>query len=94
MSDNKDIKDLIPENALERQLYYIEKCKEYVKKVSEELGRPLKCCVNTFGCRSVSVNKTMQPSIYAGSLISKKRVLYIFIQYTLNFFTQNYVLSH
>ena len=32
MSDNKDIKDLIPENALERQLYYIEKCKEYVKK--------------------------------------------------------------
>ena len=51
MSDNKDIKDLIPENALERQLYYIEKCKEYVKKVSEELGRPLKCCVNTFGCQ-------------------------------------------
>lgn len=51
MDNNKDIKELIPENSLERQLYYIEKCKEHVKKISDEIGRPLTCCVNTFGCQ-------------------------------------------
>ena len=51
MDKNKDIKELIPENSLERQLYYIEKGKEHVKKISDEIGRPLTCCVNTFGCQ-------------------------------------------
>lgn len=51
MDNNKDIKELIPENSLERQLYYIEKCKKHVKKMSEELGRPLTCCTQTFGCQ-------------------------------------------
>ena len=48
---NVDIKDIIPENELERQLYFIEKCKEYVNNLSKELGRPLKCCTQTFGCQ-------------------------------------------
>ncbi len=51
MDNNKDIKEIIPENSLERQLYYIEKCKEHVKKISDEIGRSLTCCVNTFGCQ-------------------------------------------
>ena len=51
MDNNKDIKELIPENSLERQLYYIEKCKKHVKQMSEELGRPLTCCTQTFGCQ-------------------------------------------
>ena len=49
--NNIDIKEAIPENALERQLYYIEKCKKHVKQMSEELGRPLTCCTQTFGCQ-------------------------------------------
>ena len=51
MDNNKDIKEIIPENSLERQLYYIEKCKKHVKQMSEELGRPLTCCTQTFGCQ-------------------------------------------
>ena len=51
MDNSKDIKEIIPENSLERQLYYIEKCKEHVKKISDEIGRSLTCCVNTFGCQ-------------------------------------------
>ncbi len=35
----------------ERQLYYIEKCREHVNEVSEKLGRKLTCCTQTFGCQ-------------------------------------------
>lgn len=48
---NIDIKDVIPEDALERQLYFIEKCKTYVNELTEKLGRPLTCCTQTFGCQ-------------------------------------------
>ena len=41
----------IPEDDTRRQYYYIEKAKEYVRKESEEIGRPLTFCVNTFGCQ-------------------------------------------
>jgi len=37
--------------ALEEQLYYIEECKKYISKISEEIGRPLYACVHTFGCQ-------------------------------------------
>lgn len=46
-----NIKDVIPENELDRQLYFIEKCKEYVNNLSKELGRQLTCCTQTFGCQ-------------------------------------------
>ena len=49
--ENVNIKDVIPENELERQLYFIEKCKEYVNNLSKELGRQLTCCTQTFGCQ-------------------------------------------
>ena len=38
-------------NETRRQHEYIEKAKGYVKKLSEELGRPLSFCVTTFGCQ-------------------------------------------
>lgn len=41
----------IPENEPERQYYFIKKCQEYTKKLSEKLGRPLTACVTTFGCQ-------------------------------------------
>ena len=49
--NNIDIKEAIPENALERQLYYIQKCKEHLDELKKELGRPLFCCTQTFGCQ-------------------------------------------
>ena len=39
------------QNETERQYEFMEKAKEYVKKQSEELGRPLTYCVTTFGCQ-------------------------------------------
>ena len=41
----------IPITEPERQYYYIEKARAYVKKASEEAGRPLTFCVTTFGCQ-------------------------------------------
>ena len=35
----------------ERQLLFIEKAKEYVKKLEESLGHKPTCCVTTFGCQ-------------------------------------------
>lgn len=34
-----------------RQYYYIKKCREYVKKEADKLGRPLQACIITFGCQ-------------------------------------------
>lgn len=48
---NISINNAIPENALERQLYFIEKCKEHVAQLKKELNRPLLCCTQTFGCQ-------------------------------------------
>lgn len=56
----KDIKDLIekadltleaPVTEPERQYYYIKKARTYVKRIAEEIGRPLTFCVTTFGCQ-------------------------------------------
>ena len=41
----------IPSTEPERQYYYIEQAKKYVKKASESAGRPLTFCVTTFGCQ-------------------------------------------
>ncbi len=35
----------------ERQYYYIALCRELVRREAERLGRPLTCCVTTFGCQ-------------------------------------------
>ena len=36
---------------MDRQLMYINMCREKVNQLSNELKRPLKCCVQTFGCQ-------------------------------------------
>lgn len=60
MSYNDDIERMIeaqditlqpPETEPERQYYFIKKCREIVKKKSEELGRPLYACTVTMGCQ-------------------------------------------
>ena len=38
-------------SQLDRQLKYINMCREKVNQLSNELKRPLKCCVQTFGCQ-------------------------------------------
>lgn len=39
------------QNETERQFVFIEKAKEYVQKMSQELNRIPTCCVTTFGCQ-------------------------------------------
>lgn len=60
MGYNDDIKMLIdaqdltlppPEREPQRQYYYIKKCREIIKKKSEELGRPLYACTVSMGCQ-------------------------------------------
>ena len=48
---NISINNAIPENALERQLYFIEKCKEHVAQLKKELNRPLLCCTQPDECK-------------------------------------------
>lgn len=54
---DRDIKMLregsenIPVSEPERQYYFIEKAKQYVKAKEEELGRPLTANITTFGCQ-------------------------------------------
>lgn len=43
----------IPVMEPQRQFYFMELAKQYVAKLSEEKGRPLTFCVNTFGCPTV-----------------------------------------
>ena len=34
-----------------RQYFFIEECRKLVQIISQEKGRPLTCCINTFGCQ-------------------------------------------
>ena len=40
-----------PEEEPQRQYYFIKKCREIVKRKSEELGHPLYACTVTMGCQ-------------------------------------------
>lgn len=46
-----DINLEAPSSDPQRQYYFMAKCRQYVKAESERLGRPLFCCVTTFGCQ-------------------------------------------
>lgn len=43
--------DAVPVTEPQRQFYYMEKAKAYVKALEAELGRKPAFCVNTFGCQ-------------------------------------------
>ena len=49
--DRQDLTLPPPEYEPQRQYYYIKKCREIVKKKSEELGRPLYACSVCMGCQ-------------------------------------------
>jgi tRNA-2-methylthio-N6-dimethylallyladenosine synthase len=49
--DDIDITGEAPIEEPERQYYFMAKCRELVRKKSEELGRPLYAVTNTFGCQ-------------------------------------------
>ncbi len=51
MKTDINLSDVAPVTEPERQYYFIEKAKKYIKEESEELGRPLTFCVTTFGCQ-------------------------------------------
>lgn len=51
--DDIDITQTLPTHEPERQYYYMAKARQYVKKKSEELGRPLTLFLKTFGCPTV-----------------------------------------
>jgi len=54
-----NLSDPAPHKEPERQYYFIEKAKEYVRKEAEEAGRPMTFCVTTFGCQMRSVTKNL-----------------------------------
>lgn len=43
----------IPEKEPQRQQYFMAHAKEQLHILEENLGRPLTCCINTFGCPTV-----------------------------------------
>lgn len=60
MEHNDDIEKIIdaqdltlppPEREPQRQYYFIKKCREFIKRKSEESGRRLTASVVTFGCQ-------------------------------------------
>ena len=46
-----------PNYEVARQYYFMGKCREYFKALSEKLGRPLFCATITFGCPMVCVTQ-------------------------------------
>ena len=53
-----DITKEPPTEEPARQYYFIKKCREIVKKKSDEIGRPLTACSVTFGCQMNAEPKT------------------------------------
>ena len=51
MIESQDLTLPPPEREPQRQYYFIKKCREIVKKKSEELGRPLYACSVCMGCQ-------------------------------------------
>ena len=51
MSPDISLSKEAPFTEPERQYYYIEKARRYVKEQSEKIGHPLSFCVTTFGCQ-------------------------------------------
>lgn len=51
MSPDISLSKEAPVTEPERQYYYIEKARRYVKEQAEKIGHPLSFCVTTFGCQ-------------------------------------------
>jgi len=53
MIEQQDITKDPPTEEPFRQYYFIKKMRDYVKRMSAELGRPLTACTKTFGCQMI-----------------------------------------
>ena len=51
MKPDISLSEQIPVTEPERQYYYIEKAKEYVKNLEAQIGHQPTFCVVTFGCQ-------------------------------------------
>ena len=51
MKPDISLSEQIPVTEPERQYYYIEKAKEYVKNLETQIGHQPTFCVVTFGCQ-------------------------------------------
>ena len=49
--DSIDINGPEPSKEPERQYYFMAQMKRIVRNKTSEMGRPLKACINTFGCQ-------------------------------------------
>lgn len=59
---NIDLTMTPPSHEPERQFWYMAKAREYVKKKTEEIGRPLTVFVKTFGCQMPPKTTNVQPA--------------------------------
>ena len=57
--ENVKLVENAPLEEPDRQYYFMEKAKEYVAKLSEELGRPLVAVIQTFGCQMVLATQNL-----------------------------------
>lgn len=51
IKDEFAIPDAVPEQEPERQQYFMKKARCQLAAFEKQLGRPLTCCINTFGCQ-------------------------------------------
>ena len=58
----------IPEKEPQRQQYFMAHAKEQLHILEENLGRPLTCCINTFGCQmnALAWSSDIQRSFLSG----------------------------
>ena len=67
-------KNQIPATEPERQYYFMDIAKEYLRQLSEEKGNPLTFHVSTFGCPIVWVNMIMANTNVAYSYINIHKI--------------------
>ena len=51
MIDNMDLNSPPPTEEPFRQYWFIKKCREKAKEISDRLGRPLSACTVNMGCQ-------------------------------------------
>ncbi len=82
-----DLNNPPPTDEPKRQYYFIKKCREIIKKKSEELGRPLYACSVCMGCQMNTEHEIKETRINKGfykTPTAKKRRAFSFCKNFLN----------
>lgn len=58
--DEMDLNSPPPIEEPRRQYWFIKKCREIVKRKSEEMGRPLSACTVNMGCQMITEHGTLK----------------------------------